>query len=55
VATIGRLLLLGEESGAADVVKGYSIALVEQLLGDDYPNPSVYLTASFSSDTDHDS
>lgn len=43
-ALAGRNFLLGEEFGAADVMMGYSVGLVEKLLGDDYPITSAYLT-----------
>jgi glutathione S-transferase len=38
-----RNFLMGEEFSAADVMMGYSVGLVEKLLGNDYPNTCAYL------------
>jgi glutathione S-transferase len=39
-----RPYLLGDEFGAADIMMGYSIAMVERLLDDRYPNAQAYLS-----------
>lgn len=38
-----RQFLLGSEFSAADIMMGYSIALIERLLGDQHPNLRSYL------------
>jgi len=39
----GRNYILGENFGAADVMMGYSVGLVEKLLGAEFPNTIAYL------------
>lgn len=39
----GRQFLLGSDFSAADIMMGYSIALIERLLGERYPNLRAYL------------
>ncbi len=39
----GRPFLLGPKFSAADIMMGYSIALIERLLGKRYPNLRAYL------------
>ncbi|MEQ8992651.1 MAG: glutathione S-transferase family protein [Pseudomonadales bacterium] len=38
-----RRYMIGSEFTAADVMMGYSVAMVERLLGKDYPNTTEYL------------
>lgn len=49
-ALVDRDYLLGEQFGAADIMMGYSIGLVEKLLEDKYPNTTAYLSRLKSRD-----
>ncbi len=42
-ALVDRQYLVGDEFGAADIMMGYSVALVERLLDDRYPRSAEYL------------
>jgi len=49
-ALLNRNYLLGDEFGAADIMMGYSVALIERLLDDRYPATRAYLARLKSRD-----
>ncbi len=42
-ALAGRDYLLGADFTAADIMMGYSVGLLERVMGDGYPNATAYL------------